>query len=99
VPLWGLPFCMLDASPDALRPWLGGRLELDGVLGGSPSLASSRASRSFNFAFSAIRSFTLDQRQDQRVLRRAVEKLEVGRLNHSSFESQQTRFGNPPPPT
>ena len=41
----------------------------------------------------------LDQRQDQRVLRRAVEKLEVGRLNHPSFESQQTRFGNPPPPT
>lgn len=28
----------------------------------------------------------LDQRQDQRVLRRAVEKLEVGRLNHPSFD-------------
>jgi hypothetical protein len=26
----GLPFGLLDASPDALRPWLGGGLVLDG---------------------------------------------------------------------
>jgi hypothetical protein len=40
----------------------------------------------------------LDQRQDQRVLRRAVQKLEVGWLDHPSLESERARFGNPPQP-
>src|SRR5207302_5967957 len=34
--------------------WLGGRLELSGVFGGCPSLASSRATRSLSSVFSAI---------------------------------------------
>jgi len=38
----------------------------------------------------------LDQRQDQRVLGRAVEKLEVGGLDHPFLESERIRFGNPP---
>jgi len=46
-----------------LRPMLravgfAGRLELDGGLGGSPRLTSSRASRRFNSAFSAVSAFT-----------------------------------------
>jgi len=42
--LSALPFC----------PWAGGVLELSGVFGGCPSLASSQATRSFNPVFAAI---------------------------------------------
>ena len=55
-PTCGSPFGLLAASSDALRPCDGGVLELFGVLGGRPSLASSSATRVRSAVFSATRA-------------------------------------------
>ena len=46
----------LSPSPLLLCPWAGGVLELSGVFGGSPSLASSSATRVRSTEFSATRA-------------------------------------------
>jgi hypothetical protein len=61
-PACGLPLSfgrrvgLVAASSDALRPCEGGVLELFGVLGGRPSLASSSATRVRSAVFSATRA-------------------------------------------
>src|SRR5512139_3650997 len=57
-PACGLPFGLLAASSDALRPCEGGVLELSGVFAGRPSLASSSATRARSVAFSASKPAT-----------------------------------------
>jgi hypothetical protein len=87
---------VLAASLEALCPRLGGVLELSGGLRRLLQLGLEPRHPFLQLLILGHqRVDPVDQRKDQRILRGAIERLQVGRLDHPPLESDSLLPENP----